>query len=130
MEFGSETGGVSTGLGDGATTMGELVITCEVAGTDAKMLEFVNRKEDEGLKTSGMDVVVWGRVGMSLEDTLDETTGGPLLLLVLVVDVESGLGDVELTATKLALVEDESADIVRPYHGSTGVNIPVEDEEL
>ncbi|KAF4475000.1 hypothetical protein CGGC5_v015834 [Colletotrichum fructicola Nara gc5] len=61
LELGSETGGVSTGLGDGATTMGELVITCEVAGTDAKMLEFVNRKEDEGLKTSGMDVVVWGR---------------------------------------------------------------------
>ncbi|KAJ3955829.1 hypothetical protein N0V92_007637 [Colletotrichum tropicale] len=51
LELGSETGGVSTGLGDGATTMGELVITCEVAGTDAEMLEFVNLKEDEGLKT-------------------------------------------------------------------------------
>ncbi|KAF4880820.1 hypothetical protein CGCSCA1_v000202 [Colletotrichum siamense] len=51
LELGSETGGVSMGLRDGATTMGELVITCEVAGTDAGMLEFVNLKEDEGLKT-------------------------------------------------------------------------------
>ncbi|KAL3305231.1 hypothetical protein RB213_008000 [Colletotrichum asianum] len=131
LEFGSETGGVSMGLGDGATTMGELVITCEVVGTDAGMLEFVNLKEDEGLKTPGMDVVVWGGVGMSLEDTLDEITGGLLLLLMLVVDVESGLGDVELTASELALAENESADIAGELVGVVvGVVVDAVDDEV
>ncbi|KAK2728304.1 hypothetical protein CKAH01_11101 [Colletotrichum kahawae] len=141
LELDSGTGGVSKGLGDGGTTMGELVITCEVPGTDAGMLEFVNRNEDEGLKIDGMDVVDWGRVRVLLEETLNETTGWLLLLLVLVVDVEIAgidvvdvtcvlrLGDVELTASELALVDDESTDIVRLYYENMGVNIPVELEE-
>ncbi|KAE9577649.1 hypothetical protein CGCF415_v014289 [Colletotrichum fructicola] len=80
LELGSETGGVSTGLGDGATTMGELVITCEVAGTDAKMLEFVNRKEDEGLKTSG-DVEAGELVGVVVGvvvDAVDDEVDAPV----------------------------------------------------
>ncbi|KAK1837859.1 hypothetical protein CCHR01_19518 [Colletotrichum chrysophilum] len=128
LELGSETGGVSTGLGDGATTMGELVITCEVAGTDAKMLEFVNRKEDEGLKTSGMDVVVWGRVGISLEDTLDETTGGLLLLLVLVVDV-GNVGDVE-AGELVGVVVGVVVDAVDDEVDAPVAEVEEEDDEL
>ncbi|EQB51232.1 hypothetical protein CGLO_09244 [Colletotrichum gloeosporioides Cg-14] len=112
LELGSETGVVSAGLEDGSTTMGELVITCEVAETDTGMLELVYRKEDEGLKTPGMDVVVWGRVGMSLEDTLDERTGGLLLLLVLVVDVESDVEVEELVGVVVSVAVDVVDDEV------------------